>query len=451
MHNYYFLGIGGIGMSALARYLHREGHLVSGYDKTPTPLTEQLQKEGISIYFDEAAAAIPEAFTHPEKTLVIRTPAVPMEHKGYCWFRDKGFTILKRAALLGSIVNDLRPLCVAGTHGKTTTSSLLAWLLHASDVPMAAFLGGIPANFKTNYMADEDPEFAVVEADEFDRSFMHLRPYMAILTAVDPDHLDIYGTGEELQRTYQEFAQLVHPNGMLVMRHGLPITPVGKVVTYGIEKGDVQAREIQPREGGFAFQLWNHHEHLGEWFMPLPGAHNVENALAAITVARACGASLEALKMALKGFTGVARRMEKVAAKKDLVYYDDYAHHPAELTAAITALRTLYPDRTLTGIFQPHLFSRTQDFAEGFAASLSLLDHVVLMNIYPAREKPIPGVTSAMLLEKIKGPKTKILADTQTILEDMLPKTTGVLVTLGAGDIDRLVPAIRSWIQHQQA
>lgn len=450
MHNHYFLGIGGIGMSALARYLHREGHVVAGYDKTPTPLTEQLQKEGIPIYFDDAAEVIPEAFTQADQTLVIRTPAVPMEHRGFTWFRDKGFTILKRAALLGSIVNELRPLCVAGTHGKTTTSSLLAWLLHASSVPMAAFLGGIPANFKTNYIGDEDPEFAVVEADEFDRSFMHLRPYMAILTAVDADHLDIYGTEEELLKTYREFAQLVHPNGLLVMRHGLPIRPAGKVLTYGIEQGDVQARNVRTQDGGFSFELWNHTENTGKWFMPLPGAHNVENALAAITVAKACGASIDALKVALSEFAGVARRMEKVASASHLVYYDDYAHHPAELTAAITALKTLYPDQPITGIFQPHLFSRTQDFADGFAASLSLLDHVVLMDIYPAREKPIPGVTSEMLLEKIKGPKTQIRASATAIIENVLPKTQGVLVTLGAGDIDRLVPTIRRWIQDHQ-
>lgn len=450
MHNYYFLGIGGIGMSALARYLHREGHLVAGYDKTPSPLTEQLQKEGIEIFFDDAATAIPEPFTHASQTLVILTPAVPMEHRGFSWFREKGFTILKRAALLGSIVNELRPLCVAGTHGKTTTSSLLAWLLHASHVPMAAFLGGIPANFKTNYIADEDPEFAVVEADEFDRSFMHLRPYMAILTAVDADHLDIYGTAEELQRTYQEFAQLVHPNGFLVMRHGLPVVPAGKLITYGIEAGDVQAREVKAENGGFSFQLWNHQENLGTWFMPLPGAHNVENALAAITVARACGASLDALKAALKSFTGVVRRMEKIAVAPNLVYYDDYAHHPAELAAAIRALKTLYPEVPLTGIFQPHLFSRTRDFAEGFSESLSMLDHLVLMDIYPAREKPIAGVSSEMLLEKVKGPKTQRLADAATILSDILPETSGVLVTLGAGDIDRLVPAIRTWIQEHQ-
>lgn len=448
MRNYYFIGIGGIGMSALARFLHRKGHAVCGYDKTPSPVTDKLSTEGIQVFFEESPVQIPENFRNPKHTTVVVTPAVPADHQGLKWFGEQGFECIKRAALLGNITRNYRCLCVAGTHGKTTTSSMLASLMHQARLPIIAFLGGISNNLNSNFYSDESPEFAIVEADEFDRSFLHLHPSMAILTSMEPDHLDIYGSPENVAEAYQAFANRIDPNGLLLHKAGLKISACGEAWSYGIESGDIHASNLIHMPEGIAFDWYVHGENFGTCFLPMQGLHNVENAIAALTLAWACGAERDVLKEALKNFKGVGRRMECKAENENVVYYDDYAHHPTEIRAAILAARKAYPEREITVLFQPHLFSRTRDFADEFALSLSEADHVYLLDIYPAREKPIPGITSQWLLEKIQGPQTRIMTDRKQFLDQILPEINGVLLTLGAGDIDRLVQPVSERIKN---
>ncbi len=448
----YLLGIGGIGMSALARYFRAAGAVVAGYDKTPSELTQQLQHEGMDIHFEENTALIPAAFLDPsqkENVLVIYTPAVPAGHEELVVFREKGFTVKKRSEVLGLITRHSRSVAVAGTHGKTSTSTLIAHLLQHGGKAINAFLGGISTNYHSNLLLAEKAEVTVVEADEYDRSFLQLFPDVAVITSLDADHLDIYGTHEEMRNTYRQFALQVKEGGLLIHRKGLPLQAKVPVLTYAVgEKADVYTSDLRVEEGAFVYDV---HSPQGVWkAMKLffPGSHNVENSLAAIAVAIHLGLTEAQIRDGLASFAGVKRRFETVLKNERTVFIDDYAHHPAELKACITAARELYPGKKITGIFQPHLFTRTRDFADEFARSLELLDEIVLLDIYPAREKPIEGVSSAMLLEKLQHSAKQLWSkeEVPNRVKNLQPE---VLLTLGAGDIDRLVEPIKKALQQQ--
>lgn len=441
----YFLGIGGIGMSALARYFLYRGWKVAGYDKTPTSLTGSLEQEGMAIHYTEDITQIPD---HVD--LVVYTPAVPAEHAEYRYFKDHGTPIIKRAQLLGMISQDYRTVAIAGTHGKTTTSTMVAHLLYQSVKGCQAFLGGISKNYESNLLLSNDSEFLVAEADEFDRSFLYLHPYIAVVTSVDADHLDIYGNHESLLESFSQFIGNLVPKGILVIKKGLSlVVPVHGNTTifhYSLEeKADFYADSLEIADGLYRFVFHYPEGMLKDMVLGLPGLYNVENAVAALAVAWLCGAKEEEMREALRSFSGVRRRFDIRVNSETLVYIDDYAHHPAELTASITAVRNLYKGRKITGIFQPHLFTRTRDFADEFARSLELLDEVILLPIYPAREIPIPGVTSEMLLARIKSANKKLvqMSDLPGILDI---SRLEVLMTLGAGDIDTLTEPIESYL-----
>ncbi len=427
----YFLGIGGIGMSALARYFHARGAVVHGYDRTRTPLTEALEKEGMHIHYEDDPARIPEAVD-----LAVRTPAVPESNAELQELLRRGVPVMKRAELLGLISRHSRTLAVAGTHGKTTTSSMLTWILHQGGVVPTAFLGGIARNFESNYVPGRG-EWVVVEADEFDRSFLHLHPEAAAILSVDPDHLDIYGSEEAVWATgYRPFAEQVR--GRLVIRHDLAHRfPDREVWTFGIGQGDVQARHVRVEDGWFVFDLLTPFGKRQDVRLALPGRHNVWNALAATGLALEAGVGLEVVVEALATFKGIWRRFDVLHRSDRYVYVDDYAHHPAELEAVLRAARELFAERRITAIFQPHLFSRTRDFMAGFAKALSLADELILLDIYPAREEPIAGVSSDALAARITGiPVVRAARDEVPAL--LAQKDVEVLMTLGAGDIDRL-------------
>ncbi|MFZ4634967.1 MAG: UDP-N-acetylmuramate--L-alanine ligase [Saprospiraceae bacterium] len=432
MKTAYFIGIGGIGMSALARYYQRQGAAIYGYDRTATELTRTLEREGMHIHYDDDVRHIPEGVE-----LVVYTPAVPAHHSELQWFRQNGYPVLKRAEVLGRISREKRAVAVAGTHGKTTTSSLVAHLLRAGGVDATAFIGGLALNIGGNY-AEGSSDWVVVEADEFDRSFLHLHPEVAILNSVDPDHLDIYGTPEALRDSYAQFASQVDPNGLLLMQADIHLPKAPHARTFGIEKGDYRATALRVEAGWMVFDLHTPEHHFEGLRMAFPGIYNVSNATAAIAAALYVGVLPERIAPALATYSGVRRRFEFVLRTEPVVFIDDYAHHPEELNSVIQAVRTLYPERTLTGVFQPHLFSRTRDFADGFAAALDRLDSALLLDIYPAREEPMPGVTSRMILDRMT------LADRQLISKAELPeeitrRRPELLMTLGAGDIDALV------------
>ncbi len=438
----YFLGIGGIGMSALARYFVNKGMAVAGYDKTPTALTQQLEAEGICIVYEDAVEALPEEMRSAEGTLVVITPAVPVNHPQWQYFVREGYRIQKRAQVLGAISQQSRMLAVAGTHGKTTTSTLLAHLLHHAGRSINAFLGGISVNYNTNLLIGTE-RVVVAEADEYDRSFLTLSPQQAVITSVDPDHLDIYGTHESMLEAFAEFASQVQPGGSLFCKKGIVLNPIlatdVKTYTYAIEEdADCVARNVEISDGHYFATFhtpWGVLEHVR---LGLPGRHNVENALAAAAMALCFGLSPDQVKAGLETFTGVRRRFERRVEGHQLVYIDDYAHHPTELSACIQSVRELYPGRRITGIFQPHLFSRTRDFASGFMQSLDALDECILLPIYPAREEPIAGVDVAMLGAGMHRAHVRY-ADLKDVVEALPQNLTGVLLTLGAGDIDTLV------------
>lgn len=447
----YFIGIGGIGMSNLARYYRTNACAVAGYDRTASDLTRQLEAEGILVHYQDNAALIPEAFKDPETTLVVRTPAVPENHSELCYFKEHAFCLMKRAEVLGEISKDKRGLCVAGTHGKTTTSTLLAHLLRQSPIDCNAFLGGISKNYDTNLLLSDKSDLAVIEADEFDRSFHHLHPYMAIVTAVDADHLDIYGTHEAYLESFAHFTSLISPQGCLVMKKDLALKPrlaTGtRLYTYAVEgmpdyqSADFYADRIRISDGRLYFDYHCMGHLIPEMELGLPMMIHVENASAAMAIAHLNGVADEDLRRGLASFQGNCRRFDIRVRRKDFVYIDDYAHHPDELRASISSLRALYPDKKMTGIFQPHLYSRTRDFADEFAAVLSQLDQVILLPIYPAREEPIPGVNSEMILNKISTPDKTIssVSEVSALLDEKKPE---VLITLGAGNIDALVPVL---------
>jgi UDP-N-acetylmuramate--alanine ligase len=450
----YFLGVGGIGMSALARYFHQRGVHVLGYDKTPTTLTTELELEGIVITYDDSVLSIPELLhvTPKEKVLIVRTPAVPSTSNQWNYFIEKEYLIWKRSELLGYITEFDRTIAVGGTHGKTTTSSIVAHLLHHS-VGCNAFLGGIANNFKSNVVLSQS-DITVVEADEFDRSFLTLSPTIAVLTSLDADHLDIYGHADSVREGFLLFLGKTKSAGHVIVKKELQIEneiqTEAKVWTYSAkENADFFASDIRIVNGKFNFNLQTPFGQLTGLNSGLPGRHNVENAVAAIAAALLSGMEIEDVAELVESYTGVLRRFDMRFKSEELVYIDDYAHHPTELNAAIQAARELNPNRKITVIFQPHLFSRTRDFADEFAVSLAQADELILLPIYPARELPIPGIDSQWLFDKIKL-EDKILVDKDAIFTYLNRESLQVLMTLGAGDIDTLVSPISNWLESEK-
>lgn len=443
----YFVGAGGIGMSALIRYFLSKGKKVAGYDRTSSELTEKLNEEGAAIHYTDDITLIPDYCRNPEETLVVYTPAVPDTHTELCWFRDHGFTIMKRARVLGEITHSARGLCVAGTHGKTTTSSMIAHLLKQSHVDCNAFLGGILKGYDSNLMLSATSDLTVIEADEFDRSFHWLTPYMAVITSADPDHLDIYGTAEAYRESFEHFTSLIRPDGALVMRKGIDLSPrlqAGvRCYTYSAEEGgDFHAENIRIGNGDIFFDFVGPDVRIPDVQLGVPMQVNIENGIAAMAIAWLNGATAEELKAGMAGFAGPRRRFDFRLKRPEQVLIDDYAHHPVELRSSILSVKALYGNRKVTGIFQPHLYSRTRDFADEFAAALSLLDELILLDIYPAREEPIPGITSGMILEKVTI-TDKTLCRKDQLLDCLTNRKTDVVLMLGAGDIDRLVEPVQ--------
>ena len=451
--NIYFVGAGGIGMAALERYFLSKGKRVGGYDRTATDLTRALESEGVEITYSDAAEAIPQAFRDPGETLVVYTPAVPDSHSGLQWFRANGFEVVKRAAVLGIVTRHSRSLCFAGTHGKTTTSSMAAHVLHNSPAGCNAFLGGVLRNYGTNFILDPRSDFSVIEADEYDRSFHHLTPSVAVITATDPDHLDIYGTEEAYLESFAHFTELIRPDGVLIVHTGLKlrprVAPGVKVYTYSRDEGDFHATNIRRSEGSIVFDLVMPDGFVMTDIAPgVPVEINIENAIAALAAVWAAGQRDEdCARRAMASFQGPKRRFEFHLKEPGRAIIDDYAHHPDELRQSIRSVRALYPDRRLTVAFQPHLYSRTRDFAPQFGQALSEADEVILLDIYPARELPMEGVSSQLIFDAIKGP------DKTMITKEQLPETVRergfeVLLTAGAGDIcdflDRITSDARS-------
>ena len=450
----FFLGIGGIGMSALARWFRANGHHVSGYDKTETPLTQALAAEGIAVHYVDAVDSIPaEVRTHRDQTLVVLTPAIPAESVEWAWLRQEGYDIRKRSQVLGVLTQGRYTIAVAGTHGKTTTSSMVAHLLHHAGLAAGAFLGGISVNLGSNLLLPATPEAPiVVEADEYDRSFLTLFPDVAIVTSTDADHLDIYGDQNALIESFRQFVGQIKPGGTLLLNHTADASvataaPAGvRVIRYGLtpEQGpELYAANISAQGHRFRFDLHRPEGTVSGLELAVPGYHNVENMLAAAAAAQLQGLDEAALRAAVAAYRGVKRRFEFVVTAPNHVYLDDYAHHPREIEAFLRSVRTLYPGKRLRVVFQPHLFTRTRDFAEGFSKSLSIADEVFLLDIYPAREKPLPGVTSEMLLASITAPTKGIFTKDQVLAAAQADDSFDILATVGAGDIDTLVPPLK--------
>ncbi len=445
LHNIFFLGIGGIGMSALARYFNARGVNVSGYDRTPSPVTEALQNEGINVWFDEQASVLPSQID-----LAVYTPAIPKNSFLLTSLCAKSVPVIKRAELLGLISGQLPTIAIAGTHGKTTISTMVAHILKTAGIKTMAFLGGISTNYQTNYLDDENPRWMVVEADEFDRSFLSLRPAMALISSTDADHLDIYGTEEALQNSFAEFAARINPDGTLVIKKGLHAGQAfkGRTLTYYTgENADFMSKNTEVKNGQY-FTAIDGLLQTSQFALGMPGRHNLENALGAAAIAWSVGIAPEVVARALSTFKGVKRRFETCHQGPKTVFIDDYAHHPEEIRACIGAARELFPGREITAVFQPHLYSRTRDLAKQFAESLALADRLLLLDIYPARELPIEGITSAMLLEKIELPQKKLLKK-EEIISELETHPPEVLLTMGAGDIDRLVPEIVMFLKNK--
>ena len=440
----YFLGVGGIGMSALARFFNKMGKKVAGYDRVSTPLTQALEKEGISIHYTDDVKAIDSIYLSPKETLVVYTPAIPKEHTEWNYFKTEGFRILKRAEVLGLISKASKTLAVAGTHGKTTISTMTAHLLNCSKLKANGFLGGISKNFDSNLVLAENTDFVVTEADEFDRSFLQLFPYKALISSMDADHLDIYGAKEQLQESFFEFINQIEEEGCLVQKIGLPFPENSvKRYTYAVdnESADFYARNIKLNIDTYQFELVSPKGVFEALELGVPGLVNLENAIGASALAILSGVEKDELKEGLKTYQGVKRRFDYRIKTDDFIYIDDYAHHPEELKAFISSVRAIYPNKKISGIFQPHLFSRTQDFAEEFARNLSLLDELFLMDIYPARELPIEGVSSKIIFDKVNL-ENKYLCNKSNLLEMLKDKDFEILLTLGAGDIDQFVPKL---------
>ncbi|MBQ1611447.1 MAG: UDP-N-acetylmuramate--L-alanine ligase [Muribaculaceae bacterium] len=452
----YFIGAGGIGMAALERYFLAKGKRIAGYDRTPSELTQALQDEGVEITFDENPDLIPDYCRNPETTLVVYTPAVPDSHAGMQYFRNNGFEVVKRAKLLGIVTDDTLGLCFAGTHGKTTTSSMMAHILEVSGMGSNAFLGGVLRNYNSNFLLSESSPFSVIEADEFDRSFHHLRPYIAVVTSTDPDHLDIYGTYEAYLESFAHFTSLIKPSGSLIVHEGLALKPRVQegvyTYTYSLDKGDFHAQNVRKGNGKILFDFVHPDGIIADVDLGVPVSINIENAIAAMAVAWLIHVPQEAMKQAMATFQGPKRRFEfwlKEDGPHGKVIIDDYAHHPNEIKASIKSVRDLYPDRHISVIFQPHLYTRTRDLAPDFARALSLADEVILLPIYPAREEPIPGVTSEIILKDLTCPK-KTIYSKENLINSLKLCNFDILLTVGAGDIINLLPQICQEVKKQK-
>jgi UDP-N-acetylmuramate--alanine ligase len=437
IHNVYFIGIGGIGMSALARYFKNIGKSVTGYDKTPTTLTAELAADGIAVHFEDNIGLIPTGFKQ-DNTLVIVTPAVPKTHSEWNYFLEREYAVKKRAEVLGIITRDTFCFAVAGTHGKTTTSSILGHILYESGVDMTAFVGGIVENYHSNLIGTGE-KITVVEADEFDRSFLHLSPDIACITSMDADHLDIYGTRASIEASFAEFAEKVEDKQKLFVAKGLPLE--GMTVAVG-EDARFSAINITIEKGEYVFDVQTPAEKITGLRFGLPGRHNLTNALMALAMAKTFGTPTEDIARALMSFRGIKRRFSYQIKTEELVFIDDYAHHPTEINAVHQAVRELYPGEKVLAIFQPHLFSRTRDFADDFAKSLSSFDEIILLDIYPARELPMEGITSKWLMEKIENPNKKLVSKTD-LIDEIKSRNVKIIVTIGAGDIGELVEPIK--------
>ena len=436
----YFIGIGGIGMSAIARYFLHKGIVVAGYDKTPSDLTKKLCVEGAKVHYEDNIELIPKECKDKNSCLIVYTPAVPKDHKELIFFQAGGFEIQKRAQVLGTLTRSLKGLCVAGTHGKTTTSSMAAHILHQSHVDCNAFLGGITKNYGTNYILSHSSPYVVIEADEFDRSFHWLAPYASVITATDADHLDIYNTEEAYLESFQKYTTLIQPNGFLILHENLKMkaSPQKGVTTYTYsrEKGDFHAEKVKIGNGEISFDLVSPLGDIQGIQLGVPVAINIENGIAAMALAQISGVTSEEIKAAMASFQGVDRRFDFRIRSDKMVYLSDYAHHPAEIRQSIISIKQLYEGKHIKAIFQPHLYTRTRDFYKDFADSLSLLDDIVIVDIYPAREKPIPGITSALIYDNLRPGVQKQLCTKDEICDIVRQGGFDVLVTLGAGDIE---------------
>lgn len=441
----YFLGAGGIGMSAIARYFLKKGLVVGGYDKTPSDLTRQLEKEGMLIHYEEDLEMIPHICKQKDSCLVVYTPAIPEEHLELQYFRANGFEVQKRAQVLGTLTQTHKGLCVAGTHGKTTTSTMCAHIMHQSQLDCNAFLGGISKNYGTNYILS-DSDFVVIEADEFDRSFHWLRPWMSVITSTDPDHLDIYGTKEAYLESFRHYTELIQPGGALIIHRGLEmeenLQDGVRRYDYALSEGDFHAENIRIANGEITFDFISPIECVKDVQLGQPIPINIENGIAAMAMAQLNGCTAEELRYGMQTYGGVDRRFDFKIKTDSLVFLSDYAHHPKEILQSVKSIRELYKDKHITAIFQPHLYTRTRDFYNDFADALSLLDEVVLTEIYPAREEPIPGVTSGLIFDKLKEGVSKKMIRKDEVLDFVKERHFEVLVVLGAGDLDNLVPQI---------
>ncbi|CCZ12272.1 uDP-N-acetylmuramate--alanine ligase [Prevotella sp. CAG:1092] len=450
----YFVGAGGIGMSAIARYFIHRGIVVAGYDKTPSNLTKQLEKEGMLIHYTEDVTEIPHACKDPKTCLVIYTPAIPAEHKELIFFREGGFEIQKRAQVLGTLTRTHKGLCVAGTHGKTTTSTMCAHIMHQSSVDCNAFLGGISKNYGTNYILSDSSDYVVIEADEFDRSFHWLRPWMSVITATDPDHLDIYGTKEAYLESFRHYTELIQPGGALIIHTGLEMKPNVqegvKVYEYSIDKGDFHAENIKIDNGNITFDFISPIECVKNVELGNPVPINILNGVAAMAMAQLNGCSAEELRYGMATYRGVDRRFDFAIKNDRHVLISDYAHHPKEIFQSAKSIKQLYSNRKITAIFQPHLYTRTRDFYKDFADALSQLDEVILCDIYPAREQPIPGVTSKLIYDNLAEGVEKSMVKTDEVLNLVKSRDFDVLVILGAGDLDNQVPKIAKILESKK-
>ena len=449
----YFVGAGGIGMSALVRYFLTKGYNVGGYDKTPSELTEKLIEEGAKIHYEENVEDIDSCFKQKDSTLIVYTPAIPAEHKEMVYFRERGFEIQKRAQVLGFLTQSHKGLCVAGTHGKTTTSTMAAHLLHQSKVDCNAFLGGISKNYGTNYILS-DSDYVVIEADEFDRSFHWLRPWMSVITATDPDHLDIYGTKEAYLESFRHYTELIQPGGALIIHTGLEMKPNVqegvKVYEYSIDKGDFHAENIKIDNGNITFDFISPIECVKNVELGNPVPINILNGVAAMAMAQLNGCSAEELRYGMATYRGVDRRFDFAIKNDRHVLISDYAHHPKEIFQSAKSIKQLYSNRKITAIFQPHLYTRTRDFYKDFADALSQLDEVILCDIYPAREQPIPGVTSKLIYDNLAEGVEKSMVKTDEVLNLVKSRDFDVLVILGAGDLDNQVPKIAKILESKK-
>jgi UDP-N-acetylmuramate--alanine ligase len=441
----YFVGAGGIGMSAIARYFLNKGLIVGGYDKTPSELTRQLEKEGMLIHYEEDINQIPQACKNQQECLVIYTPAIPAEHQELCYFQQNGFEIQKRAQVLGTLTKTHKGLCVAGTHGKTTTSTMCAHIMHQSHLDCNAFLGGISKNYGTNYILS-DSDFVVIEADEFDRSFHWLRPWMSVITSTDPDHLDIYGTKEAYLESFRHYSELIQPGGALIIHRGLEmkenIQSGVRRYDYSLNEGDFHAENIRIENGEITFDFISPIESIKDVKLGQPIPINIENGIAAMAMAQLNGCTAEELKYGMQTYGGVDRRFDFKIKTDKLVFLSDYAHHPKEIYQSARSIRELYKDKHITAIFQPHLYTRTRDFYKDFADALSQLDEVILTEIYPARELPIEGVTSKLIFDNLKPGVKKEMIRKDDVLNFVKNHSFEVLIVLGAGDLDNQVPEI---------